>query len=1139
MRLFLQSGIAACRSEQSIETADLQLAYATPGADNPEVYVFNLPDEGGYVVASGDERAHTILGFSERGTFNPSDIPCCLKWLLGHFERQISFARKKQLEAPSNIIDTRDDIWALVSSQWNQYSPYNGKCPIDPETNQRCVTGCVATAMAQILYYHQWPERGTSEHSYVWEHKSGKQKTLSANFGATEYHLSQMRDSYNYNDVDDNLATLLYHCGVSVNMNYSSSGSAAYVSGSEFSTYFGFSNRYFHLYPEVMAEEELLDRIYYELEHFRPLLYCGQDDNGGSGHEFICDGYRNGGYLHFNFGWGGWADDYFRPTAINSGNGDYNSSQDIIGGLMPKPDAVMIDGMEFELCDDEAFLVRGQASGRLVIPDTITYQGRQYKLIGINARAFYANGNITSVTIPTVINYLPDSCFADCPNLKELIIEDTDETLELEWATFYNSPVEKVYMGRNLMGSLNLGRSLKEAEIGPRVTALGDWIFYNSTMNSIRIPASVKTIGNCALGSSTLQNIEVDGNNPYFTSLEGVLYNKQMSQLVAYPTNRKCGTYVVPSSVVRIGSYAFYNVYGIDSLIISEGVEVLSASSLAWTSFQYVSFPATLKRIIEYGCNHIYVQQLDLHGSTPPILDENSLRISNSDHVAYVPEGTLDIWRNATGWGEVNFIEYPFTIDHLLYTRINDSELMLNGGQTAGELIIPSVVERNGKQYTVTEIKSKAFYNNTDITSIYIPASVKKVGAYSFYYTGTQKLTIADSPMMLEAGAYAFCIDSLREAYIGRSWKSSDEYNSDIFNSWNLRHIVLGDQVTSLPDYALTYTSIDTLRIPARLQAIGKNCLPSQMRYIELHPDNQHFTIDGNAFLTADKTRLIRYLTQMGFYQNKYIMPSTVKTIDDYGLYNAYLDSIAISEQLEETGKSSFSWAFNPNAKATLHLPATLKQIAIYAFEGNYVTKIEVDPANTTFSSRDGMLFSKQQDKLIATPTVPNGPLIVPEGVLTIGSGAFEFTRTSSICLPQSLQQLESYSFYYLCTDSVIVLSPEPPLCNWGAVRTMGTSYYYWDGNQQINNNIHVYIPQGTLFAYREAEDWRMLSNYVELSSSEMTHYEALGINDKLLVPTLPTGMTYDLNGRKHRGLRPGLNIIKMSDGSSRKLIKR
>ena len=105
----------------------------------------------------------------------------------------------------------------------------------------------------------------------------------------------------------------------------------------------------------------------------------------------------------------------------------------------------------------------------------------------------------------------------------------------------------------------------------------------------------------------------------------------------------------------------------------------------------------------------------------------------------------------------------------------------------------------------------------------------------------------------------------------------------------------------------------------------------------------------------------------------------------------------------------------------------------------------------------------------------------------------------------------------------------------------MGTSYSYWDGSQGVrkSNDINVYIPQGTLSAYREAEDWKTLSNYVELPSNEMAHYEALGIKDELVVPTLSTGITYDLNGRKHNGLRPGLNIIKMSDGCTRKLIKR
>lgn len=1128
---FLQGSVAASRSVKPVKTTDLKLSYATRGMAAPALYVFNVADKGGYVVASGDERAYAILGYSTEGSFEETKAPCCVKWLLGEYERQISYAREHQLQAPTRATDTRQDILPLLSSKWDQGNPYNGKCPIDPNTGDRCITGCVATAMAQLMYYHRWPNRGTGSHSYEW-----RGETLSADFWATEYRFGLMKNTYKGNERDDNLATLLYHCGVAVNMDYSSSASSAYCDGWELAKYFGYSNHYYRLSLDEMGEEEFLDKVYKNLKNRRPLLYSGNSGNSG-GHEFVCDGYRNDGYLHFNFGWSGWCDDYYRPTAIKTDNGNYSSHQSAIGGLMPKTVSVTVDGLRYDLVDDEAYLIGGDPVGHLEVPSVITFNGNQYTVCCIEAGAFCENEQITSVTIPASVESLRDSCFKNCLNLKELRIEDSDKQLSVGWAPFDETSLEKIYVGRNLSRSFYLYDRVSEIEIGPLVTALCEGFLNGMSVRHVRIPASVISIGLNALSNYSLESIEVDEANTTYSSVDGVLFDKSQKRLLAYPRQRQCHTYVVPSTVTSFGQYAFSSVWCVDSLIINEGTATLAEYALAWSGFQYVSFPSTLNRIMGHGCENLYVRRLDLHETTPPRTGENSIVIENSDHEIYVPVGTLDKWKRSIDWRKLNIKEFPLEIDGLLYTKLSETELRLDGGQVNDGLVVPSEVEYNEKHFTVTEINEEAFRDNGNVTSVHIPATIRKVGSRAFFYSGIRKLTIADSPEMLETGPYSFYAENLSDVYMGRSWKSPDQ-ETPVFG-WGVKHLVLGEQVKSIPDNGLFGTQIDTLHITANVQTIGEKGIPGDVSCIELHPDNQHFVMDGGALLTADRTRMLKYLTSLDVERRKYVMPATVKRIDAYSFSYASLDSIGISGQLEYIGEYALRWSLSGQPSAALHFPATLSQIEDMGLTNSGATWMEVDPDNPNFMSQDGMVFNKQRTELVAVPTNINSRIVVPAGVGVVRNHALQNVNAPAIVLPASVEQILEYGIYGPLADSLVVPCQVPPQCESYGVYLPG--YKVWDEKlrKYKQRKTFVYIPQGTLSAYLNAAVWMDVSNYVEIPDDEVGRYVALGIDERFVIVAQPTGETYDLNGRRSQGMRRGLNIVRMSDGTWRKVVRR
>lgn len=326
--------------------------------DDGSNYYYVFGDEEEFVIVSGHDEVVPILAYSTESGFDPKNIPQnAAKWLES-YKKQIRYILENDIKQPNDIAKKWDDLYKgkkferitssvgpLVSAKWNQGEYYNDLCPWDSRYNDRAVTGCVATAMAMIMHHHSYPEKGEGIHSYVHEQYG----TLSANFGATTYNWNAMPNSVSSRNTS--VATLMYHCGVAVNMNYDVSrngGSGAYVIESQYyeasaeealKTYFGYNNAY-SLLRDNNSESEWVSTLKAELDKNHPILYAGFGNGGG--HAFVCDGYDNNDYFHFNWGWGGYYDGYFYMNELNpggvgtgGGSGGYNSGQQIIVGIYP------------------------------------------------------------------------------------------------------------------------------------------------------------------------------------------------------------------------------------------------------------------------------------------------------------------------------------------------------------------------------------------------------------------------------------------------------------------------------------------------------------------------------------------------------------------------------------------------------------------------------------------------------------------------------------------------------------------------------------------------------------------------------------------------------------------------------------
>ncbi|MBR4198130.1 MAG: C10 family peptidase [Bacteroidales bacterium] len=354
-----------------------------------KIYIVENITDNCFVVVSADNCVQPVLAYSTTSVAS-QQIPLNFReWLQG-YNMEIEYCVANNLQATEEIISawrelsytssngrsgiqggvpmdplqpqtiTIPVVGPLLTTTWNQTELYNNYCPIDTVRNKRTVVGCVAMVMAQVMKYWNYPAHGIGSNSYLCVNDSCTIGTLSANFANATYNYANMPDALSTTSSAaqiDAVATLMYHCGVAVNMiyNVSSVGSEAFTNGNNYptaeyalKTYFGFKNTLATAERAYFTDARWDSLLRSELNANRPVIYDGR--GGGGGHAFICDGYDNDGYFHFNWGWGGNYDGYYITNRLsprgggvgsNSSN-NYNSSQKIICGVEPNSNANLV-----------------------------------------------------------------------------------------------------------------------------------------------------------------------------------------------------------------------------------------------------------------------------------------------------------------------------------------------------------------------------------------------------------------------------------------------------------------------------------------------------------------------------------------------------------------------------------------------------------------------------------------------------------------------------------------------------------------------------------------------------------------------------------------------------------------------------
>ena len=388
---FMNVAVTSVNGVKKAAPAKRMVLKQTAEETESQYYLYENENGEGWVIIAANDAVTPVLAYSETGHFRTDNMPSNIRHWMGKYDKFIKRIETDGVEATEETkaewkalrkgvrkAQASAVVGPLIQTTWDQDAPYYNFCP--GTGYNKAYTGCVATAMAQVMKYWEWPKKGTGSHSYrpldvnepydFWENPNYSTRykdTLSANFENTTYDWENMKNSYSgYTTLAQRtaVATLMYHCGVATEMMYGNDadgGSGTFtLNYNEWDTHDNAQNafyRYFkykkptgymrdgyryggHTYYKKWSDDDWTAMVKEELDQQRPIMYGGASDEGG--HSFICDGYDSNNKFHFNWGWSGDGDGYFTLSNLNPGSGgagggnySFSEDQDVLIGIEP------------------------------------------------------------------------------------------------------------------------------------------------------------------------------------------------------------------------------------------------------------------------------------------------------------------------------------------------------------------------------------------------------------------------------------------------------------------------------------------------------------------------------------------------------------------------------------------------------------------------------------------------------------------------------------------------------------------------------------------------------------------------------------------------------------------------------------
>lgn len=777
-------------------------------------------------------------------------------------------------------------------------------------------------------------------------------------------------------------------------------------------------------------------------------------------------------------------------------------------------------------------------SGDVVIPSSFTYEGKEYQVTEIGYYAFNYCKELTSVKIPNGVKEIKDGAFSysdsfktitipnsvekigngvftRCDNLENVVLDEGNKhfvfkdnmLLSYDGKTLYH--VLAITSGNLVVPegvceikdeAITYCRDVTSVSLPNSLTYIGKENVHGLyELKNISIPQNVSYIGEGSFCNCSGLDVTLEGNNSSYKLENGMLLSKDDSLLLYVSPNLDVVN--VPETVIRIGEYASEGNSRIRNLVVPDKVESIGSNAFFFCrNLESITLGSAIKDIENDAfsyCNNI--TSITVRATNPPATHYGSFSYLPKATLV-VPKGCVDAYKNSEyDWskfakiveGDAAPAGKPETlknvvVDGITYNTYADTQTaeLCNGQECKDDVIIPEAIEINGVKYAVTKINDYSF-GYTDVTSVSLPNTLETLGDEVFI--GCEKLK--------------------------------------------------------------------KINLPKSVKVMGinpfENCKLTDFAF-DVH--NPYYKYENYQLMTSDRKKLVAIvgaISENG--QIDLVLDDAIEEIGDYAASHATLgvSTIKLPSSLKSIGVAAFERCDDIN---TITLPASLAAIWSNPFTGcEKLSDYIVEEGNKNFKAKDGILTSYDGKKIIAFSvtkdiTIPSTAeiiadgasfrnynietLVIPDNIKTIGHFAFQGCHNlKTVYFGKNIESLGQIFMNGVEKLEEIYCYAVTPYHLAELNYDYKEEYYFFDYDyQKLYNTVKLHVPKGSLEAYKSAKVWRLFDNIDEFEATDIDNV----VNSSDNAPTA----IYDANGMKRQSLAKGLNIIRMANGSVKKVWK-
>lgn len=978
-------------------------------AQNSSFYIINDEENNRFVIVAADERLYKILGYSDNGVFNIDTAPEGLLFLLNGYEKQYVALVENRIELveKSTQKEVLQPVGPLLETEWGQHFPYNYKCPKDPEHGGNSVTGCVATAIAQVMKYHNWPIRGKNS---IYYQSAPYGFNINEKFSNYQFDWKNMPNKYEgeWNDEQINaVSQLMYACGTSVAMEYSNSneGSVANPGNIAYAmiNFFDYNPNIKFYDRDYFTKQQWDNIIREDIKKHRPILYGGRSGING-GHRFVLDGFDSQGLYHVNWGWDGKYnnDGYFELTALTPGNKDFSMEQTMVCNITPDKEIITNDvdfyALEFlpknynspiDVGDVTQVTLAGLECFGSSYHNGSRFQGH----IGIGV--FDKENKIIKTLTQFYLNTYPG-----CESRNVSCVYRYDEATFIEGSQYYFAPYS-YNANSNTLKSIHTIGDVPIVYLAKVVN--GKVILSKDTIMPIVKEGIVGTFNVKALDKEkniltwqTTITKAADENNKYlFTNFDPVLGN---NTVVGYLND--AGNYEIKLEGQKLEeNKSLYSSSSSIILHINEDSTMFVNDTWGVQERKGSGDNVSLSFLSQY-------QRTEYYPSIPKPIEKP---------VIVVDENKLMTISCATEDAEIRY-----TLSENGMEPTEHSQLYSSSIQLTENTVIEAKAFKNGNASETFILNYSGFVVAKPIIEakgniIYITTTTPDC---TIYYTLDESEPTEQSNIYSKEGILCNETTTIKAIAVRKRWNNSPVAS--------YHHVVspIPDLVINNEAGTLSTKITDNHKKNATSLTISGKLNGTDIKFIrEMLADGKlaYLDMENASIVEGGESYYSGYMTEnnvvgsfMFSWYNDLVslkLPKTAIKIDVAAISGCEnLSDLSLPESCEMIASGAITYCENLEK---IRLPKFFKE-----FTGNNfiscpnLKTIDVDEKNPYFITVDGVLFTKDMEKLVKYPEgINNLYYTIPSSVVSIGEHAFAYATIEEVFFPKDLTEIESFAF--------------------------------------------------------------------------------------------------------------------------------